>query len=70
MFIKNNLSWINIENACYCLELNRSSYYKWIENEEVHTVKMTTRTRLVQVIKLEHASTKKRYGATKIAIKL
>ena len=70
MFIKNNLSWINIEIACDCLELNRSSYYKWIENEEVRTVKMTTRTRLVQVIKLEHTSTKKRYGATKIAIKL
>jgi putative transposase len=70
MFIKNNLSWINIEIACDCLELNRSSYYVWIENEESRTAKIAIRNRLVQVIKLEHASTKKRYGATKIAIKL
>jgi putative transposase len=70
MFIKNNLSWINIEIACDCLNLNRSSYYEWFKNEESRAIRMSIKNALVQSIKLEHTKARKRYGATKIAIKL
>lgn len=70
MFIKNNLSWINIDIACDCLELNRSSYYEWIKNEEVRAIKAISRDKLVRLIKIEHDNSKKRYGATKISVNL
>jgi transposase InsO family protein len=66
MFIRDNLSWINIEIACDGLALNRSSYYEWINNESVRTERDTKKHKLVNLIKAEYIQSKKRYGSTKI----
>ena len=66
MFIKNNLSWINIEIACECLELNRSSYYEWISNEATRILQHERNQKLVGLIQQEYVKSKKRYGSVKI----
>ncbi len=66
MFIKDNLSWINIDSACDCLELTRSSYYIWIKTTECRTIKTIAKTKLLGQIKVEHLKSKGRYGSIKI----
>ena len=66
MFIKNNLSWINIDSACNCLELTRSSYYSWIKTTECRTIKTIAKTKLLGQIKVEYLKSKGRYGSIKI----
>ena len=66
MFIKNNLSWINIDIACKCLAITRSCYYAWVNNEDVRLNRNQTKQELLELIKLEYLKSKKRYGSTKI----
>lgn len=53
MFIKNHLSWINIDIACKCLKLNRSSYYDWFKNEPRRLERFKLKSDLVELIKAE-----------------
>lgn len=66
MFIRNNLSWINITLACDCLKLTRSSYYSWNSNAGKRANKIKRNQVLLNSIKAVHASSKKRYGSPKI----
>jgi putative transposase len=66
MFIKNNLSWINVEIACRCLRLNRSSYYNWINNEPNRLERLEIRNKLLKLIVVEFEKSKRRYGSNKI----
>ena len=66
MFIKNNLSWINVTIACKCLTVTRSSYYDWINGEAIRLERKRTKQALLKLIKIEHLKSKKRYGSTKI----
>lgn len=66
MFIKNNLSWINIEIACECLGLSRSSYYEWVNNESQRTLRTQKKQAIINVIRNKYEQSKKRYGSTKI----
>ena len=66
MFIRNNLSWINIALACNCLELTRSSYYSWNSNAAKRSNKIKRSQVLLDFIKSVHAKSKKRYGSPKI----
>lgn len=66
MFIKNNLTWINIAIACKCLSVTRSCYYAWVNSEDARLDRDRTRQSLLELIKLEHLKSKKRYGSTKI----
>lgn len=66
MFIKNNLSWINIGIACKCLKLSRSGYYNWINSMPGRVEKYKAKQELIELIKAEHLQSKKRYGSTKI----
>jgi transposase InsO family protein len=66
MFIRNNLSWINITLACDCLKLTRSSYYSWNSNAGKRANKIKRNQVLLDSIKAVHANSKKRYGSPKI----
>lgn len=66
MFIKDNLSWINIGIACRCLDLNRSSYYAWFSNELSRTNRRSAQNKLLNQVKAVHAKSKGRYGCLKI----
>ena len=66
MFIRDNLSWINIDIACKCLELSRSAYYEWINNESVRIERYEKKQELIDLIKAKHVQSKSRYGSTKI----
>mgnify|MGYP000544179896 CR=1 FL=1 len=66
MFIKNNLSWINIDIACNCLGVTRSCYYDWVNNEGARLSRNRTKQKLLELIKCEYLKSKKRYGSTKI----
>lgn len=66
MFIKNNLSWINIDIACGCLELSRSSYYEWINNEEVRRERLKKKQMRLNLIMAKYELSRKRYGSSKI----
>jgi transposase InsO family protein len=70
MFINNNLSWINVELACDCLELTRSSYYDWIENMASRADRRLVVDKFVELIKTVHTNSKRRYGSIKITKKL
>ena len=67
MFIKNNLSWINVDIACKCLGLTRSCYYVWCNSEDARNKRLKKKQELLEAIKAEHLKSKKRYGSTKIA---
>ncbi|HLX54446.1 MAG TPA: IS3 family transposase [Aquella sp.] len=66
MFIKDNLSWINVSVACKCLRVTRSCYYNWINNAGKRLERANKRQILVDQIKDEYTKSKKRYGSTKI----
>ncbi len=66
MFIKNNLSWINVEIACRCLRLSRSSYYNWINNEPNRLERLETKNKLLELIIAEFEKSRRRYGSNKI----
>lgn len=66
MFINNNLSWINIEVACNCLELTRSNYYDWINNLTSRNNKADVNNELLERIRTIHINSKQRYGSIKI----
>lgn len=66
MFIKNNLSCINIDIASKCLLVTRSCYYDWVNNDDVRLIRNRTKQELLALIKLEYLKSKKRYGSTKI----
>lgn len=70
MFIRDNLSWINIDIACKCLQVNRSSYYDWFKNEPQRLERRKLKHDLVELIKVEHVKSKRRYGSPKITEKL
>ena len=63
MFIKNNLSWINVEIACKCLGLNRSSYYNWLNNEPNRFERLETKNKLLELIIAEFEKSRRRYGS-------
>lgn len=66
MFINNNLSWINIEIACDCLDLTRSNYYGWVNNITARKDKVELNNELLERIKTIHINSKQRYGSIKI----
>lgn len=66
MFIRNNLSWINIELACNCLELTRSNYYAWIITAAIRADRLRSSQALLELIKAVHVNSKQRYGSPKI----
>jgi putative transposase len=66
MFIRNNLSWINIALACNCLEITRSSYYSWNSNAAKRSDKLKDEWLLLDSIKAVYTSSKNRYGSPKI----
>ena len=66
MFINNNLSWINIEIACDCLDLTRSNYYDWVNNITARNDKVELNNELLERIKTIHLNSKQRYGSIKI----
>ena len=66
MFIKNNLSWINVEVACDCLSLTRSSYYAWVNNIVNRDGRINATNELLELIKTVHINSRYRYGSIKI----
>jgi putative transposase len=70
MFIRDNLAWINVEIACKCLELSRSCYYAWVNNEPKRLERFEAKQELLELIKNEHTKSKQRYGSTKITVML
>jgi putative transposase len=66
MFIKNNLSWINVGIACKCLHVSRSCYYAWVNTEDIRLKRNQAKQALLELIKLEYLKSRKRYGSTKI----
>ena len=66
MFIRNNLSWINIKLACSCLKLTRSNYYAWISGATARAAKRKLSEELLEQIKIEHGKSKQRYGSPKL----
>jgi putative transposase len=70
MFIRNNLSWININIACKSLKLKRSSYYDWLKNEPKRLERLKLKRGLLELVKSEHVKSKQRYGSPKITKKL
>lgn len=70
MFIRDNLSWINIDIACKCLQVNRSSYYDWFKNEPQRLERRKLKQDVVELIRAEHMKSKRRYGSPKITEKL
>jgi hypothetical protein len=66
MFIKNNLSWINIDIACECLELTRSNYYEWFNNAEQRQKRYKAKQSRLDTIMAEYIGSKNRYGSIKI----
>lgn len=66
MFIKNNLSWINITVACKILSLTRSCYYDWVNSEDMCLKRNRAKQVLLEQIKSEYLKSKKRYGSNKI----
>lgn len=70
MFIKDNSAWINIELACEYLELNRSSYYSWLDNYEKHLEATKEYQLLTQKLIGLFAKFKNRYGSRKLSEEL
>ena len=66
MFIKDILSWINIEIACKCLGLSRSSYYNWVNNEPNWLDRLNPKNKLLELIIAEFEKSRRRYGSNKI----
>lgn len=66
MFIKNNLSWIDIGVACDCLDLTRSNYYEWVATAEDRAIVLKDKQELLKQIKAVHTDSKQRYGSAKI----
>ncbi len=66
MFIKVNLSWINVEIACDCLGLTRSNYYAWRANQEKRAKRIAGHQKLLTQIKENFNKSKDRYGSIKI----
>ena len=66
MFIRNNLSWINIDIACECLELTRSNYYEWFNNAEQRQKRYKAKQSRLETIMAEYIGSKNRYGSIKI----
>lgn len=66
MFIKNNLSWINIDIACECLELTRSNYYEWLKNADQRQKRNIAKQERLKNIMTEFINSKNRYGSVKI----
>ena len=66
MFIKNNLSWINIDIACECLELTRSNYYEWFNNTEQRQKRYNAKQGRLERIMAEYIGSKNRYDSIKI----
>ena len=66
MFIKNNLSWINVEIACDCLNLTRSSYYAWVHGATNRDKRIKAKSELLELIRTVHINSRYGYGSIKI----